>query len=375
MKLIKNISKIIVEQRKSLMTFSFCLILLALFQVPGMAQAAPAHPMPTPPKTTPKPKVVPKTPAIVVPPEPAATPQPKTKRKIENTSEGPAEKIIAVDQKVNISLCVSSGVLKVNGWGRNEVRAFVDGGSGVGFKVLQANKITKKPVWVMVLGFDPQKNKEPDLDECLEGKSIELDVPFDTVINVKSKESEITVDSISKVRIENVSGGINLRNIKQGVLATTFEGDLTVEEANGPVNLMTSVGKIIVFDASPNEIGEIFRAKSRSGAIMLKNVEHTDLEVSSNTGSLNFIGALEEGGQYRFNTTSGKIELALPMSVSCKVTATYGGSFETQIPFKDIHTFDQGSVRKIIALIGDGDAALTVTTYNGSILIKPDKKK
>jgi DUF4097 and DUF4098 domain-containing protein YvlB len=373
MNTLKNTGKIIVEQRKSLMTFSFCLVLLVLFQVSVPAQA---QPVPTPPKISPRPRPTPRTPVATTPTQPAATPEPKTKRKVENTSEGPAEKSIAVDEKVNISLCVSSGALKVNGWDRNEIRAYVDGGSSVGFKVLQADKINKKAAWVKVLGFDPQKNKEPDLDECLEGKSIELDVPFGATINVKSKESEISVDSVGKVRIENGSGGINLRNITQGVpLAKTFEGDITVEEVRGPVNLFTSVGKIIVYDAGPNEIGEVFRAQSRSGAISLQNVAHTDLEVSSTTGSLRFTGALEEGGQYKFNTISGSIVLALQPDVSCKVTATYGGYFETQISFKEIlHDIGPNGIHKILALIGTGEAALTVTTYNGSILIKPNKK-
>ncbi len=365
-KLIKNTGKIIVEQRKSLVAFSFCLVLLAFLQVPVPAQM---QPVPTPPRTAPKPK----TPAVVTLPQPAATPSPRTKKKIENTSEGPAEKTIAVDQKIVVSLCVSSGALKVNGWDRNEVRAYVDGGSSVGFKT-QMDKPNKRVAGVTILGFDPKQHRELDLDECLEGESIELDLPIGAVLNVKSKESEITVDSISKVRIENVSGDINLRNISQGVLATTFEGDITVEETSGPVNLFTSVGKIIVFDAKPNEIGEIFRAKSRSGTISLKNVEHTDLDASSATGSLHFTGALGESGNYRFNTTSGRIELTLPANTSCRVTATYGGSFETQIQFKDANTYNQGSIWKTIAIIGSGDAALTVTTYNGSILIKPEKK-
>jgi hypothetical protein len=364
------------EQKKSLATFSFCLAVIVFLGSAILAPAQTAWPAPvaTPPKT-PKPTrvYIPKPP--VASPVPAATPEAKAKRKIENTSEGPAEKSIAVDQKINISLCVSSGELKVNGWNRNEVRAFVDGGSSIGFKVLKANPVNKKPAWVMVLGYDPQKYTGTDLDECIEGESIELDVPFDTVLNVKGKESEMVVDSITKVRIENVSGNINVRNIKQGVLATTFEGDITVERSNGPINLLASAGRILVFDSSPNEIGEVFRAKSRSGAIGLQNVSHTDMEVSSATGSLIFGGALESGGQYRFTTTSGKIELTLPADSSCKVSATYGGEFETKIPFKDIHNYNQSGIRKVIALIGAGEATLTVTTYNGSILIKPSNKK
>ena len=70
-----------------------------------------------------------------------------------------SEKAIVVDPKVNISLCVQGGNIKVNGWDRNEVRVFVNQGSPIGFKVLQKNRQTEKPVWVMVVGFDPKKKR------------------------------------------------------------------------------------------------------------------------------------------------------------------------------------------------------------------------
>jgi hypothetical protein len=390
--IIKSKGKIFSEKRKSLVTFSFCLILFGALYISVPAQTTPtATPPPVPMASPVKPKVYapqnpvakPAYPATYPPgypsptssPLPQSSPQPRAKRKIKNTSAGPAEKAIDVDSKVVVSLCVTSGPVKVNGWDRDEVRAFVESGSSLGFRVLQYNKQNRKAAAVQILGYDPKENKELDIDECLDGDDIELDVPYDAVLNIKGKEGNISVESISKVRIDNISGGITLRDIRNGVEATTFEGDITAEETNGPINLLASTGRILVFQSSPNQIGDPFKAKSRSGAISLQNVEHTDLDVSSATGSLQFTGMLEDGGQYKFNTTSGKIDLSLPISVSCKVTATYGGLFQTLIPFKDLHQFDSpGGVRKIIALLGDGGAALTVTTYNGSIIIKPIKK-
>jgi hypothetical protein len=387
MSIFKKQNKNFGEKKKSLATFSFCPTLLAVLFVflcsSAFGQEGNWMPLPEPtpvkPKVySPKPEATPAKPVYspkpMATPAPVATPAPRAKRRVENTSEAPAEKTIGVDQRINISLCISSGKFQVNAWDRNEVRAFVDSGSSVGFKVLKTNPASNKPAWVEVLGYDPQKNKELDLDECLEG-NIQLDVPFDTILNVKGKESDISIDSISIARIENVSGDINLSNIKRAIQATTFEGDITVERSSGGMNLLTSAGKIVVFDSSPNDVGETLRAKSRSGAIGLQNVSYNNLVISSLTGSLLFNGALESGGQYQFVTTSGKIELTLPMNTSCKVTATYGGEFETKIPFKDIHNYSQSNIRKVIALIGEGEATLTVTTYNGSILIKPNGKK
>ena len=115
-------------------------------------------------------------------------------KKATSVSEMSAEKSIAVDAKVNISLCISDGKLKVNGWERNEIRAFVNSGSEVGFGVREKNKLSNKAVWVEVLGFDPTKNKETNPDECLSGEEIELDVPRGATVNVKGQASETIIE-------------------------------------------------------------------------------------------------------------------------------------------------------------------------------------
>lgn len=368
------------------MTFSFCLVLFLI--LPGLAQAqsnaqwswqdataAPsASPTPKPaPKTTPvKPKIYyPKDSVMVppTPPQPAATP---AKRKIRNTSAGPAEKSIAVDAKVSISLCVTAGSIKVNGWDRDEVRAFVDGGSSLGFLVGPLNKQSKKASSITILGYDPKAYKDLNIDECLEGESIELDVPVGTSLTIKS-ESDISVDSIRKVRAENLSGNLNLRNISESAEAKAYNGSIYAEETMGPLDLFASTGQITVFEAGTNEINDPIRIKSRNGSISLKNVEHINVEVSSISGSLSFTGNLEPGGRYSFTTSSGKILLSLPKETSCKLTAVYGGTFETQM-FKDIRNYNESGIKRAIGVIGSGEAILNVTTYNGSIFIKPLKK-
>src|ERR1700755_1729318 len=113
------------EKKKSLVTFSFCLMVVIFLGSAICAAAQGPVPWATPFKVKPLPK------APKVEPAPAATPEPPAhvKRKIENMSPGPAEKSIATDAKINISLCISSGELHVSGWERSEVRAYVDGGS------------------------------------------------------------------------------------------------------------------------------------------------------------------------------------------------------------------------------------------------------
>ncbi|MDQ6787211.1 MAG: DUF4097 domain-containing protein [Acidobacteriota bacterium] len=294
----------------------------------------------------------------------------KSGKRIENTSGIPAEKSIAVDPKVNVSLCVSEGNLKVNGWQRNEIRVFVNNGSQAGFKVQQKGIQNETPVWIMVLGFDPSKNKEIGADECLSGEEIELDVPRGAIVNVKSGESRTTIDSVRRATIENVGGDIMLSNIEQGIRATTYEGDVTVEKSGGAMSLTTTTGNIVVFDASPSEIGDTFKAKTNSGAIVLQQAEYRQIEANSNSGAIKFTGELLGGGQYNFNAFSGSINLSLTPNPSCKIIASYNfGAFNSEIPLQNV-VKSTPKAQNLSAQIGKGEAALSLTTYSGTIQIK-----
>ncbi len=135
-------------------------------------------------------------PGIAVPPKPPLSKPPKDlKRAKIAPSEGempPSEKSISTDAKVNISLCVAEGNVKINGWQRNEIRAFVSNGSQIDFQVLE--KKNQLPAWVKVSSLDSPKNNESSApDECLAGDEIELDVPRGASIKINGGESDITV--------------------------------------------------------------------------------------------------------------------------------------------------------------------------------------
>jgi len=294
----------------------------------------------------------------------------KSKNKDFNNNTDSSEKSISVDAKVNVSLCVSSGKLKVNGWDRNEIRAFVNG-SEVGFKVLQKSKQNSQPVWVMIVGFDTTKKPLVNGEECLSGDDIEIDVPRNATIDVKNDESETTINSVAKATVKNVGGNIFLNGIERGVDATAYEGDITVEKSGGSINLAGTTGNIIAFDLAPMEIGDTFKAKTNSGAITLQNIEHRQMEINSNSGAMKFTGEFQTGGQYRFGTQNGSILLAMPESSSCKINASYGfGAFNSEIQLQNIIKNAVSKTQSLTATMGAGEATLNLTTYSGAIRIR-----
>ena len=312
---------------------------------------------------TPTPKISPR--------KPFPRPNWKNANRIKNESDTPAEKSFSVAPNVSISLCVSEGNLKVNGWERSEVRAFVSDGSQVGFTIIEKGKQEAYPIWIKILGFDSATNKENNADECLSGDTIEIDVPRGASVSVKSNVSEMKFDSVAKVTVENGGGDIFFNNIARGIEARTYEGDVTVEGSSGAMSLQSTTGNIIAFDVSSGEIGDIFKAKTSNGTITLKNIGQRQIEAGSNTGSINFNGKFLSGGQYSFGTSNGSINLAIPSDSSLKMSASYGyGSFNSEVPLQNVERNTPSRLQNLSAQMGDGNATLKLTTVNGAIRIK-----
>ena len=325
------------------------------------------------------PRYNPTKPAATPPPRPTSKPyiwdkekeKSKTKKRILNESDTPAEKSLAVDTKVNVSFCVSEGTVRVNGWDRNEIRAYVSDGSKVGFKVLQRSKQTESPIWVKILGFDPSTTKEADAEECLSGSEIEIDVPRNATVNIEGIEINTTVESVRKVSVHIAGGNISLNDIAQGIEAVTYQGGITVGRSDGAVDLITTDGNIVAYEVSPSEVGDIFKAKTNKGMIMLDQIEHGQIDISSNTGSIRFNGAFSSNGQYSFGTQSGSILLTIPEKSSCTIYAILAyGQFNSEIPLVTENISNPNGVKSLTGVIGKGEAKLNLKTYNGKIMIK-----
>lgn len=282
------------------------------------------------------------------------------------------ERSISVDSGVNLLLgCILEGTVSVNGWNRNEVRVFVGEGNKFNFRTLQKSSKTGSPVWIKLVG-DDSKSKYGPASECISGSEIEIDAPVNSTITIKGREITTIIDSVKKVDVSSIGGNISLRNISSGVSASAGQGDITVDSSQGAMNLSTTTGNILVFEAGPSEIGDGFKANTNSGTIALQSLEYRQMTVDSVTGSVAYTGEIMSSGSYNLRTSKGSIRLTIPAKSSFQMWATYGfGNFTTEIPV-DIATenISPGPIKSIRGKAGSGDATLKLTTNNGSIGIK-----
>ncbi len=287
------------------------------------------------------------------------------------------ERSIAVHPKVYVSLCVLKGSIKVNGWDRDEARVFVRNSkkTKIGFKVREKDRKQNLPVWIQVSEYNPNAEAESVENTCLSGE-IELDIPQNASITIENSkdESETTIDSVRAAKVEVLRGDIYLSNIADRIDAQTYQGGVTVRNSSGKMFLSTTTGNIVAYNTDSSEIGDYFKAKTRSGAITLQSVEQKEVESSSTTGSINYIGNLKPFGKYDFYTTNGSINLAIPSDSSCQIIAAYGGAFQSELPLKEISKEKTESLFYFKGKMGKGEANLNLRSFNGTISIRERKE-
>lgn len=343
------------------------LIFLAAI-IAGLSTAAFAQKPPKPPETK----------GPVALPAPAPTTAPVVRWPVPPPGGGEDyERSLTVDTKVKINMCVITGNVKITGWNRNEVRVFVKDGNRVNLNVREKNPKNEQPILIDIAGYDPEKAKHKKVpmltSECVWGSEIEIDVPLNATLEIRSDETTIGVDSVRKVIVRNAAGSISLRNIAEGVQAQTYEGNVTVNDSQGIINLESSSGNILAFNVGPrpDEIGDTFKAKTTSGKIFLQNMEHRQIEVNSITGAILYSGKILSGGLYGLSTSNGTITMSVPMNSSAKINASYGfGQFNSDIVLKDVVPNNTPRFKSLTALMGTGDATLKLSTNDGAIKIK-----
>lgn len=275
------------------------------------------------------------------------------------------------DPNVNVKFCVVEGSVRINGGESSEVRVFVKNGRKFTIRILERDAKTNRANWIWLAPDAAEGTTMGPSATCLSGDSIEIDLPKGASVDIEGRSTDARIDNIKKLRAKIVEGNIELNNISGGINATAMQGDLLVESSAGAISLESTTGNIVANDVSPGQVGDLFKAKTNSGAISLQQVTHRQIEANSITGTVLFDGGFLAGGIYNLKTSNGAIRMLIPLRSSCKVTASYGfGSFNTNLPLKYIYQNEDTRARNLAATIGEGEAcSLNLNTVSGSISI------
>src|SRR5947207_390329 len=100
--------------------------------------------------------------------------RPKTDKRRDKSARTKIERKLPVDPQVSVSVCISSGNIKVNGWDRAEVRARSGEATDIQLKRKDEGTGPSKKISVRVVDKESDNNTD---DPCDAFSDIELDVP------------------------------------------------------------------------------------------------------------------------------------------------------------------------------------------------------
>lgn len=172
---------------------------------------------------------------------------------------------------------------------------------------------------------------------------------------------------LAKILPKNQSGLISIDVVKsnQGrdeVGDVNFVVDVPYSAS---VNVETRIGNLNV----DNVHGNYVRAYvSSEGDVTLTNIGANGVTAKNVIGDMFYDGLLQTNGTYRFNSTSGNINIRIPLDSDFSLVATAPSTRNISLgSFSNTSMRYVGTGRRVVGKVGNGSASLEVTNQQGSI--------
>lgn len=190
---------------------------------------------------------------------------------------------------------------------------------------------------------------------------VSLRVPTWTDVRVDGIDLDVSVRGVEgAVTIGTVDGDVRIEGTTGELRATTIEGEIVAEATRGATVLSSHADDITVLaPRGPVEAGTL------AGDIRIVDALSSAVTAETQSGDIDFAGAILSGGTYRFYLHSGDARLALPAELSARVrVSTFHGDFESDFPVM-VSGFTSG--RAFDFTVGGGDAEIVVEAFDGEI--------
>jgi DUF4097 and DUF4098 domain-containing protein YvlB len=172
------------------------------------------------------------------------------------------------------------------------------------------------------------------------------------------------------------------------VNVTTVSAPITAEALNGDLSLSSETGQVTVRNVARSHL----HVRSMNAPVILNNVTLSHVDVQSNAGpvhltavtgpnvtagtangSIDYHGDCAGGGDYRFSTHTGDIEVWLPASASVDLSArSRTGSVDNEFPLEEkqhqVNPPVQG--RSFAGTSNSGSSSVELQSISGRIRVK-----
>lgn len=204
----------------------------------------------------------------------------------------------------------------------------------------------------------------------------------------------ITAPANTRLRINTMSGGINVSDITGELSLEAMSGSIKIERAARIIGAKAMSGNVSIIDAKSDGVIDagtmsgtvtLKQVKARrlsvgavSGTVSLADIDCERLDAQTTSGTILYEGPLSRNGRYKFAAHSGNVKLALTGDTGFEIDATsWNGGIRSELNLKN-QEMDPPDPRRrgpaprtrtLRASYGDGSAVLDINTFSGSIIL------
>jgi Putative adhesin len=182
-------------------------------------------------------------------------------------------------------------------------------------------------------------------------------------VNVKTGSGDIKIVNVGSVQARTGNGNITLENINGRVDLITGNGNVSARQIQGEARIISVNAKINISCVK----GRI-EVSDTSSQTWLTGVEG-DVDVSTSNGKAYFIGAIRSENRYRLKTLSGVVSMAIPDETGFTATlSSYSGRIEKDFIFQNDSAFQNGKTnQRFIGKHKDGKAQIELDSFDGRV--------
>ena len=240
------------------------------------------------------------------------------------TDPEPGEKIersMPVSPQVTVTLCVASGMLRVRGWEKNELRVKSTDAGQIELRRLDKVRDASTPAWrIDVMVLDAGSKTNPKLD-CQAMADVDMEVPAGATVQVQTRDGDISIVGVAAAYAGSQNGNITIERATKIVEAGSVGGSILLKDSSGRVNLSSAGGVVEVANVKPSSSEDTFEVGTVSGDIQLERVSVAKVMAKTVNGNVTMTGPLARSGNYAFTNMTGDVILALPHDASFQLNA------------------------------------------------------
>jgi hypothetical protein len=282
------------------------------------------------------------------------------------------EKTVSLAKDGKVTLKNITGSIDVKSWNKGEVKIDAT-------KISRASTLDKAKENVGLVKIEVEKEgntlriktKYPEGGKTWNRRSLNVSVKYSLMIpakasvKIESVTGNVDLEKIGgAVKVNLVTGGIVVKKADKGVDCETVTGKIDLQDITGDVFMEAVTGKITV-----SHIRGSIEANVVTGRIELRDVsEASVVHGNTVTGKVIYDGKINRDGRYTLKTHTGRIEMILPADSGFDLEAnTFSGSIASDF---DIKISGKISKKRISGVVNKGGPLVKLSTFSGSVYLK-----